>query len=262
MNRKSFRGWIWSGTGAALALLFLDGLVAGDAAAPVTSAAPQPGWREDFAVSGGGLPAGWEVKRKFGTRGAAFSTRAAEGAADGVLAMVADRATASVIVNPTGVNLKATPILRWRWRVLTLPTGGDGRASATDDQAIGIYVGTGSTFSKRSVSYRWDTVTPSGSVGDCAYGAGTIRIHWFTLRNQDDGLGQWRVEERNLAEDFQSAWGQVPTELYVSISCNSQYTGSKAEAELDWIEFVPVVPPPEASSPPSQPAASTVPATP
>jgi hypothetical protein len=234
----------------ALALVGTPAAAAEDAA--------QPGWREDFSTPGrGGLPAGWEVKRKFGTRAAVFSLRAAEGAEGTVLAMTSDRATASAIANPTGVDLKLTPILRWRWRVLALPAGGDGRQSATDDQAIGIYAGTGSALSKRSISYRWDTVTPRGAEGTCAYGAGTIRIKWFTLRNQDDGLGEWRIEERNLAEDFKAAWGSIPADIYVSVSCNSQYTGSRAEAELDWIELAPAPAPVEPSRLPTGGAPGT-----
>ncbi len=240
-----------TGTASMLAamLVAMSGGIAG-----AEPEAAGPGWREDFSTPGrGGLPTGWEVKRKFGTRAAVFSLRAAEGAEGTVLAMASDRATASAIANPTGVDLKATPILRWRWRVLTLPAGGDGRHPATDDQAIGIYAGTGSALSKRSISYRWDTVTPRGATGTCAYGAGTIRIQWFTLRNQDDGLGEWRIEERNLAEDFKAAWGSVPADIYVSVSCNSQYTGSRAEAELDWIELGPA---PLLLDPPRLPAGS------
>ena len=95
-------------------------------------------------------------------------------------------------------------------------------------------------FLKKSVSYRWDTETPKGSEGNCAYGAGTIKIKWFALRNKEDTLGEWFTEERNVAEDFYKAWGYYPEDVYVSISCNSQYTGGKASADLDWIEITSV----------------------
>lgn len=208
---------------------------------------PAPAWREDFPVPAEceQLPAGWEIQTKFGVRAAKFTIRAAPDAADGVLAMTADRASASVVVKLAGVDLRATPLLRWRWRVLVLPAGGDGRQAVTDDQAIGIYAGTGNLFRQQAVSYRWDTATPKAAIGDCVYGGGIVRIHWFTLRNQADRLGEWQVEERNLAEDFQAAWGTIPATIYLNISCNSQYTGTQAAAELDWIELAPapVAPP-------------------
>jgi len=37
------------------------------------------------------------------------------------------------------VDFQATPILAWRWKVTTLPLGGDARKKATTDQAAQVY---------------------------------------------------------------------------------------------------------------------------
>ncbi len=211
--------------------------------APLPEKKVKVAWREAFApapdAGNNALPKNWVVQGKPGTLPAVFSTMIDSGKNIYFLHMEADRGSASIITNVTGVDLSRTPLIRWRWRATTLPEGADGRVRTKDDQAIGIYVGTGSTFSNRSVSYRWDTETPKGAEGNAAYGLGTVKVKWYTLKNKDDAKGGgWFTEERNIAEDFKQAWGFYPEEIYVSVSCNSQYTGSQAAADLGWIEFV------------------------
>lgn len=199
--------------------------------------------REEFIpgpkAATGSLPAGWELKRKPGTKPAVFSIKNHPGQGGFFLHMEADRASSSLITRIDGVDIKKTPFLRWRWRATVLPAGADGRVRSRDDQAIGIYVGSGSKLNNKSVSYRWDTRTPRGAEGNCAYGMGTIKVRWYTLRNKEDLKdNKWFIENRNVAEDFKNAWGFYPEKIYLSVSCNSQYTNSQAVADLDWIEFI------------------------
>ena len=135
------------------------------------------------------------------------------------------------------LDLKKTPIMRWKWKVVKLPTGGDARDNEKDDQAIGLYVGYGRVFQK-SVSYRWETDTPVGAEGKVTY-TRVVSVHWHCIRNKDSAMGKWFVDERNLAEDFKKDFGEVPTDTITLISINSQYTSSKAEAYLEYIEFLP-----------------------
>ena len=198
------------------------------------------GWKKDFALldMNGSAPEGWKLQGKPGTKPAVFSIETDGETGDAYLRMEADDASASLVTTVDGIDLDKTPVLRWRWRATTLPTGGDGRFKQKDDQAIGVYVGTGSILDNRSISYRWDTDTPKGAEGSAAYGLGGIKVKWFTLRDKEDAKdGAWFVEERNIAEDFKEAWGYYPEKLYVSVSCNSQYTDSMAAADLGWIEF-------------------------
>ncbi len=203
-----------------------------------------PAWKEDFPFSGANgektLPKGWDLKTKIGIPAAEIYLAKEEKDNSSFLRMESDRSSASIICKLEKINLRETPILRWRWKVNVLPEGADGRYEKKDDQPIGIYLGNGNVFLKKSVSYRWDTDTPKGSEGNCVYGVGTIKIKWFTLRNKEDASGEWFIEERNVAEDFYKAWGYYPEDVYVSISCNSQYTGGKASADLNWIEIASV----------------------
>jgi len=223
------------GCAAFLAALFFSGPT-------ISKKKTAVGWREDFSVlpvSGrSALPKGWVLQRKPGTRSAVFSVAKDAGSGGSFLRMESDKASAALITRPYGVDLKKTPLVRWRWRATTLPNGADGRQRAKDDQAIGIYIGAGNALNNKSVSYRWDTETPKGSEGNCAYGLGSTRVKWYTLRNKEDlGGGLWFTEERDVARDFMSAWGFCPETVYVSVSCNSQYTRSAASADLAWIEF-------------------------
>ena len=190
-------------------------------------------WREDFRT----LPPGWELRTIPRTKVTDFRIEPATDDHDGALLMTADRASGMFATRVQGVDLRQTPILRWRWRATTLPVGADGRQAGRDDQAIAIYVSSGGLLGQKSVAYRWETDTPVGTEGATSYAAGLVKAKWIALRNAKD-RGSFFVEERNVARDFQRLFGFVPTDVSIGVTCNSQYTDSTAEAELDWIELV------------------------
>jgi len=196
------------------------------------------GWREDFRT----YPAGWEIRPKSGVKVAEFRV---EPTADGgrALRMTADNASAMLATHLGHVDLRRTPILRWRWRATTLPIGGDGRIPERDDQAIGVYISSGGWLRQKSIAYRWETDTPVGAEGETSYAAGIVKTKWIALRNAGDA-GEFFTEERNAAQDFLRLFGFVPDDVSVGVVCNSQYTGTAAVAELDWIELVAAPAPP------------------
>ncbi len=201
------------------------------------SDAPAPAWRENFKQ----WNRAWDIRGVPGTPKAKFEVRPlTDREEQPALVMTSDRASATLMIPVKGVDLEKTPVMRWRWRAPKLPEGADGRVAGKDDQAIGIYVGTRAGWLRQnSIAYRWETLTPVGDKGTATYGAGTVRVAWFSLRNQRDGEGPAYEESRNVAEDFKSIYGEVPKEFALSVSCNSQGTDSKAQAVLEWIEFVP-----------------------
>ena len=201
------------------------------------------GWHEDFRSR----PEGWEIRRKPGAKLADFQVVPSADGQDGLLVMTATNASGMFATHLKNVDLHKTPILRWRWRAVALPTGGDGRVAERDDQAIGIYVSAGSVIRQKSIAYRWETDTPVGTEGDTSYAAGIVKVKWMALRNAQEA-GTFFVEERNVARDFQHAFGFVPDDVNIGVTCNSQYTGTAAVAELDWIELVPDSPAPGAES--------------
>ncbi len=207
-------------------------------------------WREDFEVKDkeGVLPTGWEVHGTiWGTNETCFELKNQKNqkeplaSALGVLKVFADKATGALFCEVYKyVDLKKTPIMRWRWHVNKFPKGGDGRKSDCDDQAIAIYIGANDWMVKKSISYRWETETPTGLEGSISYGGGTVKVKWFCLRNKKTGTGKWVTEERNIAKDFEKAYGFIPKEFVLSIGANSQNTKSESLAFIDYIEFLPL----------------------
>lgn len=193
-------------------------------------------WREEFHA----LPSGWEVRTVPGTDVTKFRADPAGADGAGVLVMEADNASATFAGQLKTVDLRRTPLLRWRWRVLEYPRDGDGRVAERDDQAIGIYISHGGLLGQRSIAYRWETDTPVGTEGDATYAAGVVKVHWIAVRNEKDGTGEWRIDERNVAADFQRVFGFVPDDPIIAVTSNSQYTRSRAVAELDWVELAPM----------------------
>ena len=207
-------------------------------------------WREDFVAKNkeGNLPAGWEINAtKWGVNKTCFELKNKKEKKEpvasvlGVLKVFAKEATGALFCEPyKHVNLKKTPIMRWRWHVNKFPKGGDGRKSDYDDQAIAIYIGANDWMVKKSVSYRWETETPKGLEGNISYGGGAVKVKWFCLRNKKTGTGKWVIEERNIAEDFKKAFGFIPKEFVLSVGANSQNTKSESLAFIDYIEFLPL----------------------
>lgn len=186
------------------------------------------------------MPPRAEIRGRPDTPLAVFEVVPRADAAGGhVLRMTADRASGALLVPVEGVDLERTPILRWRWRVIEWPLDADGRRADRDDQAIGLYIASDGLFRRTSLAYRWETATPIGATGVVSYAGGLVRVHWIALRNRESGT-DFLVEERNVAADWRMLIGGAPPKAFaISISCNSQYTRSRAVAELDWLEFAP-----------------------
>ncbi len=232
-NNKFMRhhlfGKMWPGVGCAILVSVMTSLAA-------ESVLPT---RISFAEKA----KGWDVSGVPGCAKAVFTAGYADGT-NRVLRMTADKATATFKSGKLGVDLNKTPIMRWRWKAVELPAGADGRDGKLDDQAIGLYISTGGMFSQKSVAYRWETDTPRGETGRAKYAAGVVSIYWISVRNKDDmnkasDADGWFIEEANVAEAFKEAFKDVPGNIGLGISCNSQFTGTKAEALLDWVEFLP-----------------------
>lgn len=196
-------------------------------------------WSEDFNKSeSDGLPANWQEEgSKFGVPETKCKViKSSDGTT--VLQIKCDKSTGGVIVAPK-VNLNKTPIMRWRWRLLSYPNGADGRNPKKDDQPVGIYLGMEDGFlKKKSIAYRWEDLTPKGFEGTVTY-ARILTVHYITMRDNKTKAGEWVTETRNVAEDFKRVYGKVPKKFALSVIGNSQYTKSHTVAELDFIEFLP-----------------------
>jgi len=126
---------------------------------------------------------------------------------------------------------KAFSFLRWRWRAVQLPPGGDERAEKTNDSAAGVYILYGSRIMPRVVKYVWSTTLP---VGTRATNPSYWRAKTIVLRTGHADLGVWYQETVNLYQDYQELFDSEPGEvLGIALITSSDSTGSVAAADYD-----------------------------
>lgn len=183
-----------------------------------------------------GIPEDWTYRGKFATPDVEFRI-VNDKEAGRILQITSDKGSGVIMRELSGVDLNKYPIMRWKWRADRLPAGADARVEEKDDQGLSIYIGYG-RFRQTSVSYAWQTETPKGAKGKSVYN-GLVTTYWFSVRNKEDGEGVWKTEERNVRDDILREFGTktLPEQLALTISSNSQYTGTKCVMSLAYIEF-------------------------
>jgi len=129
------------------------------------------------------------------------------------------------------VDLKETPIIEWRWKVITLPTGGNACQKSTDDEAAQVYVAwlrSPEAVRSRIIGYVWDSTAPAGTI---CKSQKTSTVTYIVLRSGADELGKWITERRNVVEDFRKIYGEAPNNPNaLSLGIDSDDTRSSAES--------------------------------
>ena len=183
-----------------------------------------------------GIPAGW-TGQPWGSPRYQF-TLAADGGRQ-VLHLRSENESSTISLDLAGrVNLRATPILEWQWKVLHLPAGGDTRRRQTDDQAAQLYV-VWPRFPRavrsRVIGYVWDTTAP---VGTRVWGTQLRTVRYIVVRSGPAELGRWITERRNVWDDYRALFGEDPEGMgALLLSIDSNDTRSRAEALIGPIFF-------------------------
>ncbi len=176
-----------------------------------------------------GVPHGWEGER-WG-KAASFDLTIVPDGGRQVLHLKShnDRSTISRDLRGL-VDLKTTPVLKWSWKVVVLPRGGDARRRETTDQAAQIYVAWArppQILRSRIIGYAWDTTAPEGAT---ITSRKTGTVTYIIVRSGPAQLGTWLTERRNVADDFRRIFGEEPpSPSALSISIDSNDTHSEAE---------------------------------
>jgi len=144
----------------------------------------------------------------------------------------------STIAKQIDVDLAATPILEWSWKVLELPSGADVRNRATSDLTGHLFVvwpRVPAALRSRLIAYAWGSSEPAGSMLRSRK-SGTVTF--VILRSGAEGLGRWLIERRDVAADYQKVYGEPPDNpKAVAISVDTNDTHSAAAALIDTIAF-------------------------
>jgi hypothetical protein len=132
-------------------------------------------------------------------------------------------------------DLGSYPVLRWRWRALTFPTGSNEQIKSGDDSVLGVYVVLRGLPFVRAIKYIWSDVLPVGTAFDSPYSSGTKMI---VLRSGRALADTWVTEERNVLFDYERSFGKgdnPPVAKGIAILTDSDNTQSRAVG--DYADF-------------------------
>jgi len=146
-------------------------------------------------------------------------------------------AQSSVGILHKSVNFSASshPVLSWRWRADRLPANADLATKEADDVGAGfaLVFGPLGLFKKSPpmLVYIWTSVADEiGQIVDCVRHPDTMKF--VVLRNRGSVLGQWQDEERNVIDDYKTAFGSTPVNDVhaVALWADSDQTGGETIA--------------------------------
>jgi hypothetical protein len=149
------------------------------------------------------------------------------------------------------------PQLKWRWKVDNVYKKGNAKKKKGDDYPIRVYVTfkydpkkasfglrTKYGLAKRffgeypphsSLNYIWANKDHKKEYIVSPY---TDRSIMVALRAGDKDVGKWVTETVNIVEDYKKAFGEAPPkEASLAIMSDSDNTGEKAKAYIDFIQI-------------------------
>ncbi|HEY6512042.1 MAG TPA: DUF3047 domain-containing protein, partial [Burkholderiaceae bacterium] len=158
--------------------------------------------------------------------------------------------SASAWVHLERRDISATPLLEWRWRVPALIDGAANEDPKREDSPARVIIGFDGdksklpeaeqrymarikTLSGRDMPYAmlmyiWDNKNPVGTVVPSAH---TTRVKMIVAESGGAGVGAWRSYRRDLAQDFQRAFGeQAGPALGFALMTDTDNTGQRAQA--------------------------------
>ncbi len=184
-------------------------------------------------LSDEGVPAGWKLKERSGKA----EYRVVTDGGEKVLFFRGMDASFSM-EKKIKLDVRQYPYIKWRWKVMLLPKGGDVRYRGKNDQAAQVIV----LFDRgRAISYIWDTTAPEGSVmEESVPWPFSIKIKVLVVKSGADDTKRWIVMRRNIYEDYKRLFNKEPGIIKgVRIQINSQHTGTLGEAFFGRIIFEP-----------------------
>ena len=105
------------------------------------------------------------------------------------------------------IDLKATPVLAWRWKIESLYAGLNEREKAGDDFPVRVYAVRGgglAPWRNRAIVYVWSNGEQGPADWPDAY---TESAHVVAVRSGSNGVGEWQQERRDLRADFKQFFG-------------------------------------------------------
>lgn len=150
------------------------------------------------------------------------------------LQAISDNA-ASILLTPLRADPRSSERLSWQWRVDQLVSGEDLNRKQGSDAAARMYVyfeTPGLPWQKRHLDYVWSASLPVGTILTSRFSSNSKII---VVESGREFLGQWRTEERNLAEDYARSFGagRRPPIVAIGVMSDTDNTHSRARAYFD-----------------------------
>lgn len=172
------------------------------------------------------------------------------------------KASMSGLTHALRVDIRRTPLLRWRWKIAAPLVNADMTQKSGDDYAARIYVmfdypaeklsfGTraklklgaalyGQAIPTAALNYVWDNRKPVGTIQANTY---TDRARMIVVRSGGTQAGEWVTQTRDLAADFRAAFGEdAPDVVAIALATDTDNTGESAVAWYGDITFLPAAP--------------------
>jgi hypothetical protein len=129
--------------------------------------------------------------------------------------------------------------VRWTWRAVTLPQGGDECSSKKADSAAVVYVTWKRGLRYYSLKYVWSAVSPKGSV--CDSKRNPFAAQDTVIVESGGPLNTWRSVEIDLAKNFRHHFASdnpnAPVPDLVGIGIMSDGDQTKSESVADYGTF-------------------------
>lgn len=156
----------------------------------------------------------------------------------------------SALMQYVSIDPLAQPWLSWRWRIGSLISTADNFQRDAEDSPVRIILGfdgdkdtlpfadqilfetakviTGHDFPYATLMYVWENRAPVDTLIDSTRSS---RIKMIVAASGSDGIDQWHDFTRNIAEDFEKAFGEKPGKLIgVGVLTDTDNTGETVEA--------------------------------
>lgn len=142
----------------------------------------------------------------------------------------ASQGAASGLWKKIAVDPEKHPLLRFSWKVETLPMGADGRKKEGDDYAARVYVVFPGFFpwQTKALCYVWAARQPVGAAFPSPY---TENAWIVVLQSGPAKAGSWQRQEVDFRADFKRLFKESPPRVgAVAVMTDTDNTKSRATA--------------------------------
>ncbi len=234
--------------------------VAPVAPAAVAAAGAITTLRFSDTAPGTSLPSGWKRYVMSRHKPAAHMAIVRDGG-DDVFGIDADHAAGAIAYT---LDIPATTLLSWRWKVDHSVAKADLSKKSGDDFAARVYVffdvprsqlswpqrmkldlagrTLGHAMPTAALCYVWDNRHPVGTIAPNAY-FGEVKT--IVLQSGNAHAGSWQLQRRDLAADFRAAFGRAaPPVTGIALASDTDNTGGQVKA---WFGDLTLAPAPSAT---------------